>query len=375
MIVGLALSPCWGADIIKIGFNAPMTGDNPDVGASTKNAAEMYLAKNPMIEVGGKSYKLSFVYEDNEYKAESAVKVNTKLITEDEVLGIVGPQSSSQAVPAGEVANNYKTPMISPWSTNPNTTLDRPFVFRGCFLDPFQGPVAANFATDELGAKKAAVIYDIAADYPKGLAEFFKMAFEGIHGAGSVVAFETFTTGDKDFSAQMTNIVASGADILFVPQYYSEVPLIIRAAKEMGWQNEILGADAWAGGDLMGLCGDDCKGYFFSSHYAAEGATGATKAFIDEYAAKYGKTPDDVAALTWDSLGLMIQAVKDTGGLSGDVKADRVKVKDALVAVKDYPGITGGMTFNADGDPEKCAVVVKINDEGKFAFHKSVCPK
>ena len=375
VIVGLALSPCWGADTIKIGFNAPMTGDNPDVGASTKNAAEMYLAKNPSIEVGGKTYALEFVYEDNEYKAESAVKVNTKLITEDEVLGIVGPQSSSQAVPAGEVANNYATPMISPWSTNPNTTLDRPFVFRGCFLDPFQGPVAANFATDELGAKKAAVIYDIAADYPKGLAEFFKMAFEGIHGEGSVVAFETFTTGDKDFSAQMTNIVASGADVLFVPQYYSEVPLIIRAAKEMGWQNSILGADAWAGGDLMGLCGDDCKGYFFSSHYAAEGATGATKAFIDEYAAKYGKTPDDVAALTWDSLGLMIQAVKDTGGLSGDIKADRVKVKDALVAVKDYPGITGGMTFNADGDPEKCAVVVKINDEGKFAFHKSVCPK
>lgn len=375
VIVGLALSPCWGADTIKIGFNAPMTGDNPDVGASTKNAAEMYLAKNPSIEVGGKTYALEFVYEDNEYKAESAVKVNTKLITEDEVLGIVGPQSSSQAVPAGEVANNYATPMISPWSTNPNTTLDRPFVFRGCFLDPFQGPVAANFATDELGAKKAAVIYDIAADYPKGLAEFFKMAFEGIHGEGSVVAFETFTTGDKDFSAQMTNIVASGADVLFVPQYYSEVPLIIRAAKEMGWQNPILGADAWAGGDLMGLCGDDCKGYFFSSHYAAEGATGATKAFIDEYAAKFGKTPDDVAALTWDSLGLMIQAVKDTGGLSGDVKADRVKVKDALVAVKDYPGITGGMTFNADGDPEKCAVVVKINDEGKFAFHKSVCPK
>lgn len=375
VVVGLALSPCWGADTIKIGFNAPMTGDNPDVGASTKNAAEMYLAKNPSIEVGGKTYALEFVYEDNEYKAESAVKVSTKLITEDEVLGIVGPQSSSQAVPAGEVANNYATPMISPWSTNPNTTLDRPFVFRGCFLDPFQGPVAANFATDELGAKKAAVIYDIAADYPKGLAEFFKMAFEEIHGAGSVVAFETFTTGDKDFSAQMTNVVASGADVLFVPQYYSEVPLIIRAAKEMGWQNSILGADAWAGGDLMGLCGDDCKGYFFSSHYAAEGATGATKTFIDEYAAKYGKTPDDVAALTWDSLGLMVQAVKDTGGLSGDVKADRVKVKDALVAVKDYPGITGGMTFNADGDPEKCAVVVKINDEGKFAFHKSVCPK
>ena len=276
LVVSLVMVPgAWSkAKEIKLGFNIPLTGDNPDVGASSKNAAEMYLKKNPSIEVGGEEYMLKFIYEDNEYKAESAVKVNTKLITEEEVLGIVGPQSSSQAVPAGEVANNRETPMISPWSTNPNTTLDRPYVFRGCFLDPFQGPVAANFATEELSAKKAAVIYDIAADYPKGLAEFFKMAFEEIHGAGSVVAFETFTTGDKDFSAQMTNVVASGADVLFVPQYYSEVPLIIRAAKEMGWQNAILGADAWAGGDLMSLCGDDCKGYFFSSHYAAEGATG-----------------------------------------------------------------------------------------------------
>lgn len=362
------------SDTITLGFNIPLTGDNPDVGASTKNAAEMYLKKNPQIVVGGKTYALRFVFEDNEYKAESAVKVHSKLITEEEVLGLIGPQASSQAVPAGGVANNFATPMISPWSTNPNTTLDRPYVFRGCFLDPFQGPVAANFASDELGAKKAAVLYDIAADYPKGLAEFFKAAFETINGPGSVVAFESFTTGDKDFSAQMTNIMMSGADVLFTPQYYSEVPLIVRGAKEMGWTKPILGSDSWGGGDLMGLCGDDCKGYYFSTHYAAAGAKGETKEFIDEYTVAYGKTPDDVAALTWDSLGLMIQAIKDTGGLSGDIKADRVKVKDALASIKDYPGITGDMTFTPEGDPHKCAVVVKINDAGEFEFFKSVCP-
>ena len=365
-----------GSDkVIKIGFNIPLTGDNPDVGASSKNAAKMYLKKYPKIDVGGKTYALKFIYDDNEYKAESAVKVNTKLITEEGVLGIIGPQASSQAVPAGEVANNRNTPMISPWSTNPNTTLNRPFVFRGCFLDPFQGPVAANFATEELGAKTAAVLYDIAADYPKGLAEFFKAAFEKLHGRGSVVAFESFTTGDKDFSAQMTNIVASGADILFTPQYYSEVPLIIQAAKEMGWTKPILGSDSWGGGDLMKLCGDDCKGYFFSTHYAAAGAKGETKTFIDAYKTAYGKTPDDVAALTWDALGLMIQAIKNTGGLRDNIKADRMKVKDALAAVKNYPGITGNMTFTPEGDPKKCAVVVKINDEGQYEFYKSVCPK
>ncbi len=376
VVIALALSPCaWAAsDEIKLGFNIPLTGDNPDVGASTKNAAEMYWKKNPTVEVADKTYNLKFIYEDNEFKSESAVKASTKLITDEQVLGIVGPQASAQAVPAGEVANNRQTPMISPWSTNPNTTLNRPYVFRGCFLDPFQGPVAANFASNELGAKKAAVLYDIASDYPKGLAEFFKEAFEKINGMGSVVAFESFTTGDKDFSAQMTNIVMSGADMLFTPQYYSEVPLIVRAAKEIGWDKPIMGSDSWGSGDLMGLCGDACKGYYFSTHYAAAGAQGETKKFIDEYSAAFGKTPDDVAALTWDSLGLMIQAIKNTGGLSGDIKADRDKVKDALAAIKDYPGITGQMTFTPEGDPKKCAVVVKINEEGQFAFHKSVCP-
>ena len=376
VLLALVFAPtAWCAkDVIKIGFNIPLTGDNPDVGASTKNAAEMYLKKFPTVQVGSMNYTLKFIYEDNEYKAESAVKANTKLITEEGVLGIIGPQASSQAVPAGEVANNAATPMISPWSTNPNTTLNRPYVFRGCFLDPFQGPVLANFATDELGAKKAAVLYDIAADYPKGLAEFFKAAFEKIHGPGSVPAFESFTTGDKDFSAQIANIVMSAADVLFAPQYYSEVPLIALSAKENGWKKPILGSDSWGGGDLMSLCGDHCKGYFFSTHYAAAGAQGDTKVFIDAYAMTHGKTPDDVAALTWDSLGLMIKAIQNTGGLSADMKTNRTKVKDALAAIKNYPGITGAMTFTPEGDPIKCAVVVKINEKGEFAFHKSVCP-
>lgn len=162
---------------IKIGTNAPITGDIPKVGEGTKFAAQMWKAdidKAGGLEVGGKKYPVELVIEDNESKAESAVKANTKMITEDEVLVIVGPQSSKQAVPAGDVANNYMTPMVSPWSTNPNTTKDRPYVFRGCFLDPFQGPVVANFVKEEFGFTKAAVLYDVASDYPKGLAEFFK---------------------------------------------------------------------------------------------------------------------------------------------------------------------------------------------------------
>jgi len=373
----LLIPAAWSADTIKIGYNIPLTGDIPKVGEGTKFAAEMLkesINGSGGIKVGDKTYQLQFIYEDNESKAESATATALKLITQDQVLAVIGPQSSKQAVPAGEVCDSYQTPMISPWSTNPQTTKDRPYVFRACFLDPFQGPVAANFVTEEFGAKKAAVLYDIASDYPKGLAEYFKQAFEKIHGPGSVVAFETFTTKDRDFSAQLTNIIKSNADVLFTPQYYDEVPLIAKQAHELGWTKPIMGSDSWGSAELMKLCGDDCKNQFFSTHYAAAGAKGATKAFIDAYNKKYGYIPDDVAALTWDAVNLLLQAIKDTGGLSGNLEKDRTAVKDALGKIKDFEGITGKMTFTPEGDPIKCAVVVKISSEGNFEFYKSVCP-
>ncbi len=365
-----------GADTIKIGLDVPMTGDIAYVGTQSQRAAEMMVADiNDAggLDVGGKKYTIELIVEDNESKAESATAAATKLIAQDLVLAIVGPQSSKQAVPTGEVCNENETPMVSPWSTNPNTTLDRPWVFRGCFLDPFQGPVAANFATDDLGFTKAAVLYDVASDYPKGLAEFFKAAWEDLHGAGSVVAYESFTTGDTDFSAQLTKIKGTDAEFLFTPQYYNEVPLIVKQARELGLDFPILGSDSWGDPKTLELCGDACEGLYFSTHYAAEGATGATKEFIDRYTADYGEIPGDVAALTWDAMGLVIQAIKDTGGLSGDLANDRAAVKDALGQIKNFDGITGQMTFTPEGDPIKCAVLVQIKG-GAFTFYKQVCP-
>ena len=362
---------------IKIGINAPMTGDIPKVGEGTKFAAQMWLEDINAaggIEVGGKKFKVELVIEDNESKAESAIKVATKMITEDEVLVIVGPQSSKQAIPAGGVANNYKTPMISPWSTNPDTTKDRPFVFRGCFLDPFQGPVLANFIKEEFGYTKAAVLYDVASDYPKGLAEFFKDAWEKNNGAGSVVAFESFTTKDVDFSSQLTKITNSDAQVLFTPQYYNEVALIVKQAHELGWDKPIVGSDSWGSAELIEHCGDDCDGLFFSTHYAAAGATGATKEFIDRYNKKHGYVPDDVGALTWDSLRIVQKAIESVEKITGKIEEDRKAVRDALAKIKEFDGITGKMTFTEDGDPIKCAVIVKISDKGEFGFYKSACP-
>lgn len=379
LVVVLALSPCaWSkAKKIVIGINAPMTGDIPKVGEGTKFAAQMWLEDIKAaggLEVGGKKYPVEIVIEDNESKAESAVKVSTKMITEDEVLVIVGPQSSKQAIPAGEIANNYGTPMISPWSTNPATTKDRPFVFRGCFLDPFQGPVLANFIKEEFGYTKAAVLYDVASDYPKGLAEFFKEAWEKINGAGSVIAYESFTTRDADFSSQLTKIIKSGAEVLFTPQYYNEVALIVQQAHELGWKNPIVGSDSWGSAETVELCGKDCYGLFFSTHYASAGAKGATKKFIDRYKEKYGYVPDDVAALTWDSLGIVQKAIESAGKLTGKIEKDRKAVRDAMAKIKQFSGITGTMTFTEEGDPIKCAVIVRISDAGEYEFYKSVCP-
>jgi branched-chain amino acid transport system substrate-binding protein len=364
-------------DTIKIGINAPITGDIPKVGEGTKFAAQMWLADIKAaggLKVGGKMYQVELVVDDNEAKAESAVKVNTKMITEDEVLVIVGPQASKQAVPAGEVANNYKTPMVTPWSTNPDSTKDRPYVFRGCFLDPFQGPVLANFIKEEFGFKKAAVLYDVASDYPKGLAEFFKKAWEGLYGPGSVVAFESFTTKDADFSSQLTKIIRSGAEVLFTPQYYNEVALIVQQAHELGWNKPIVGSDSWGSAETVELCGKHCYGLFFSTHYAAAGATGATKAFIDRYNKEHGYVPDDVAALTWDSLHIVQEAIQACGTITGNLGKDRQCVRDAMARIKKFNGITGQMTFTEDGDPIKCAVIVRISDKGEYEFYKSVCP-
>jgi len=376
----MLLALCVGAQAaqtIKIGFPIPLTGEIPKVGEGTRYAAELMkeeITKQGGLEVGGKKYPLEFIYEDNESKPEMAVTVTLKLIERDQVIALVGPQSSRQAVPAGGVADEHRTPLISPWSTNPETTKGRPWVFRAAFLDPFQAPVVANFASKHFGAKTVAVLFEISNDYSKGLADIFKKVWEEQHGLGSVVAFESHGPKDQDFSAQITKINAAKPDFIFLPQNYSFAAPIIRQARDLGYKGPFMGSDAWGSAELMSLCGDGCKGQYFSTHYAAAGAQGATKDFINKYQAKYGYVPDDVAALTWDSLGIVLQAIKNAGQVDPDVVKMRKLVRDNMAGIKSFEGITGKMSFNQDNDPIKCAVIVKISDQGEFTFAESVCP-
>lgn len=374
-LVLMGCAPTASVQTIKVGVVAELTGDIPAVGASCKNAAEMAVKEiNDAggLEVGGKKYLIELFIEDNAGKADQSASATQKLITQQNVVAIIGPNASRYAIPASEIAESAKVVLISPWSTNPKTTLDaktndpKKYVFRAAFIDDFQGRVVARFALDNLKATKAAVLYDVASDYNKGIAEFFKKTFE--ESGGTVVAFETYTTGDKDFSAQLTKIKNVTPDVVFLPNYYSEVPLQIQQGKRLGIDVPFLGSDSWGSEELIKLCGSECEGYYFSTHYAADNATPVAKSFIDGYTAKYGATPDDVAALTYDSFGILWTALKNAGNV------DRQAVRDAVAKIPKYEGVTGTMQFQeGSGDPIKSAVILQVKGD-KFVWFANANP-
>jgi branched-chain amino acid transport system substrate-binding protein len=360
---------------VKIGVIAELTGDIPAVGASCKNAAELAVKEindTGGIQLNGKKYPIRLFIEDNAGKADQSASCAQKLITQQRVTAIVGPNASRYVLPAAEIAESSKVILISPWSTAPKATLDsktnapKKYIFRACLIDPFQGRILAKFVLDNLKLKKTAVLYDVASEYNKGIAEIFKEVFE--QNGGKVVAFETYTTNDKDFSSQFTKIKKAEPEIIFLPNYYSEVPLQIQQAKRLGITVPFIGSDSWGSEELLTLCGKDCEGYYFSTHYAADSASGVTKKFIASYKAQYNAMPDDVAALTYDAFGLLRQAFQDAG------RNDRQAVRDALARIPQYEGVTGNMQFReGSGDPVKSAVILKIKD-GRFTWFANAQP-
>lgn len=365
-----ALSGCGRpeANEVRLGVNAELTGSKPAVGASCKNAAELLAAQvNQMggVKLGDKAYTLKLFIEDNEDKAESAAAAAQKLITQNGVVAVIGPNASGNAIPAARICEDAQTPMVSPWSTNPKTTEGKKYVFRACFIDDFQGQVMAKFARENLKAETAAVLYDVASEYNKGIAEFFKKFFE--ESGGKVVAFESYTKGDMDFSSQLTKIKGANPQVLFLPNYYNEVPLQVQQARRLGLTCPIIGSDSWGSEELLKLGGPDLEGSFFSTHYAPDIATEKARKFIRDYQERYGKTPDDVAALTYDAGSLILAALAQAG------TPDRQKLRDALASIREFEGVTGKMSFKGTGDPIKSAVILQIKG-GKFTYHASVAP-
>jgi branched-chain amino acid transport system substrate-binding protein len=361
---------------VKIGLIAELTGELTAVGASCKKAAE--LAVNRFneaggVRIGGQNHRIELVIEDSGTDPERAAAAVKKLIEQDKVLAIIGPNASGNAIPAADAAERAGVLLITPWSTSPKTTLDaetgkpKKYVFRACFTDTFEGQILAKFAREHFKATRAAVLYeDIGYGALKGQTGQFPKSFEAA--GGKVAALEKYPSGAQDFTPQLTRIKAAAPDVLFLPGYYKDIPLQANQAAAVGLKLPVLGSDAWGTGELTRACGTACEGFYLCSHYSPDSANPLTKKFVALYRSQFLETPDDVAALTYDAFGLLAQA------LAKSPKPDREMVRKGMSQIRSFQGATGEIRFlPGSGDPLKEAVILRIQ-EGKFVWAADVRP-
>jgi len=363
--LGLASCQKTSTDEIPVGEFASLTGKEATFGQSSHEGTQLAVEEiNAAGGVLGKKIKL--LTEDNGSKpGESANAVN-KLIAKDGVAAILGEVASSRSMEAAPICQSNKIPMISPSSTNPKVTETGDFIFRVCFIDPFQGTVMANFARNTLKEQKVAIFTDVKSDYSKGLAKFFKEAF--LKGGGQIVAELDYNGGDKDFKGQLTAIKAANPEGVFVPGYYTDAALICIQAKEVGLSVPIYGGDGWESEKLTEIGKDAVEGTYFSTHYSPDAGSDKARAFVEAYKKRYNaKSPDAMAALGYDSAMILFDAMKRAGGTDGQ------KVRDALAATKDFEAVTGRITINAQRDADKAAVILQVKD-GKFKYIETIAP-
>ena len=351
-------------ETIRLGLITPLTGDVKSFGESCKNA--FLMAIEDYAKEG--NYRIVAVIADDRNDATEGTNAALKLITQDKVAGIIGPLTSKIAIPVSEIADKNRVPMISS-ATNPKVTVHdgrrKPYVFRSCFTDPFQGSVAANFALKDLKARTAAVLYDVGNDFSKGLAEFFRATFE--KGRGVILSYESYQKDDVDFSALITKIGVKKPDVIFLPDYYNKVALIARQVREKGLKSVLLGGDGWDSPDLIKIGSSAIIGGYFTNHYSPERKDKVAEAFMARYKQKYGVVPDAWSALTYDATMLYLQSLDQAK------KATPEEVMKALTDVKNFKGVTGSISFDRNGDPVKSAVVLRVEKHG-FKYVTTVNP-
>lgn len=363
VLAGLAAG-CGGgekkADTIKVGANLEMTGGSASYGISSKNAIE--LAFKEINEKGGINGKqLELVVADNKSEAAEATNAMQKLVSQDNVVAVIGPNLSSSVIAASAINNSAKVLDIAPMATNPYVTVDKAsgktkdFNYRTCFIDPFQGTVMAKFATAELGVGNAAVLIDNSSDYAKGLAQFFKENF--VKEGGAVTAEESYLQKDTDFKATLTKIKATNPDFLYVPGYYQEVGLIVKQARELGMNMPIAGGDGWDSAKMPEIAGAAAlNNTYFSSLYSPEDSSDINKNFVAAYEKAYGQKPDVFAALSYDSALLVAEAIKNAGS------TEPAKISEAMAKINGFSGVSGSVTFDDKHNPVKSAVILEYKD-------------
>jgi len=359
-----------GEAVIKIGEFASLSGKEATFGVSSHEGT--LLAVEELNAAGGLlGKKLELITEDDLSKAGEPATVVNKLIARDGVVAVLGEVASSRSLEAAPICQQNKIPMISPSSTNPKVTETGDYIFRVCFIDPFQGTVMANFATKTLKARKVAIFTDVKSDYSKGLAKFFKESF--VASGGQVVTELDFNGGDKDFKAQLTAIKSANPDAVFVPGYYTDAALICIQAKQLGLNVPLFGGDGWESEDLIKIGKDAVEGQYFSTHYHPDVSSPRSKAFVEAYKKRWKnsdgtpKLPDAMAALGYDSAMILADAIKRAGTTDGP------KVRDALAASRDFDGVTGKTTINEKRDATKSAVILQVKD-GKFRYMETINP-
>jgi branched-chain amino acid transport system substrate-binding protein len=363
MICALALAGCpsksgggggENTNEIVVGEYGSLTGSEATFGQSTHNGVTM--AVEEINAAGGiKGKKVRLVNYDDQGKTSEVGTAVTRLITQDKVLAVIGEVASSLSIAGGQIAQQHKTPMISPSSTNPKVTDVGDYVFRVCFIDPFQGYVMAKFATDPkdkngLGIKNVAILIDQRQAYAQGLAKNFSDALTKL--GGTISGTESYQGGDQDFSAQLTKLKATNPEALYIPGYYTDVANVAKQARGLGITVPLLGGDGWEG--VLDVGSDALQNSYYSNHYSSDEPRPEVRSFVEKYTAKHGKKPDSLAALGYDSMMLLKNAAERAPEIT------RTAVRDAIAATKEFQGVTGKITIDGHRNATKPAVVLKI---------------
>jgi branched-chain amino acid transport system substrate-binding protein len=359
---GAASAPA--GDVIRVGEIGSMTGSEASFGTSTHDG--IMLAVQQINEAGGiNGKKVEVLALDNRGIPEESATAATKLITQNNVVAILGEVASSRSIAMAPIAQQNKTPMISPSSTNPKVTELGDYIFRVCFIDPFQGTVMAKFARENLKVNTVAILRDVKSDYSVGLANFFAETFTKM--GGKIVLDQSYSSNDLDFNSQLTAIRTLKPDAIFVPGYYTDVGLISRQARQLGIKAPMLGGDGWDSPKLAEIGGQALQGSYFSSHYSPEDQAPHVQEFIKKFKEAYKVVPDSLAAMGYDAMMVLADSMKRSKSLS------RTDIRDAIAQTKDFQGVTGKITINAQRNAVKSAVVLKV-DGGQYKYAATVNP-
>jgi branched-chain amino acid transport system substrate-binding protein len=354
-----------GTGEIVIGEYGSLTGSEATFGQSTHNGIK--LAVDEINAAGGiNGRKIKVLTEDDQSKPDEAASAVTKLISQNNVVAVLGEVASSNSLAAAPICQDNKVPMITPSSTNPTVTQKGDYIFRMCFLDDYQGQAMARYIAGTLGIKKVAVLIDSKSDYSTGLAKFFSDAF--VAAGGKIVATQSYAKGDSDFRSQLTAIKAANPEVLYVPGYYNDIGQIAMQARDLGMQQPLAGGDGWESPKLIEIGGKALEGCFYSNHYFAGDPSPVVRDFVEKYKEKNSATPDALAALAYDAARVLADAIKRAG------KADGPAIRDAIASTKGFAGVTGTINLGADRNPEgKKLVIVEVRN-GELALKASVDP-